>query len=79
MQFRQLKRREFITLLGGSTATWPFVARAQSRMPVVGFLNSLSSAETSYVLGAFRQGVALAGLVEGESVRIEYLYADGDY
>ena len=73
-----MRRWDFVTMLG-SAAAWPFVARAQSRMPVVGFLNSLSSAETSYVLGAFRQGVALAGLVEGESVRIEYLYADGDY
>jgi len=63
----------------GSAAAWPFVARAQSRMPVIGFLNSLSSAETSHVVGAFRQGVTLAGLVEGESVRFEYLYADGAY
>jgi putative ABC transport system substrate-binding protein len=73
-----MKRRNFITLLGGA-ATWPLVARAQSSMPVVGFLNSLSSAETSHVVAAFRQGVAQAGLVEGKSIRLEYLYADGDY
>ena len=74
-----MKRREFITLLGGATAAWPLAVSAQSSMPVVGFLNSLSSAETSHVVGAFRQGVAQAGLVGGKSLRFEYLYADGVY
>lgn len=73
-----MKRREFITLIGGAMA-WPFAVSAQSRMPVVGFLNSLSPAETNHIVDAFRQGVALAGLVEGESVRFEYLYAEGVY
>jgi putative ABC transport system substrate-binding protein len=74
-----VRRREFITLLGGAAAAWPLAVSAQSSMPVVGFLNSLSSAETSHVVGAFRQGVAQAGLVEGKSLRFEYLYADGVY
>jgi putative ABC transport system substrate-binding protein len=52
-------------------------ARAQSIIPVVGFLNSLSPVETNHIVDASRQGVALAGLVEGESVRFEYLYAAG--
>jgi putative ABC transport system substrate-binding protein len=78
VQLGQLKRRSFISLLGGAAA-WPFAAIAQSRAPVIGFLNSLSPAETSHVVDAFRQGVALAGLVEGESVRFEYLYAEGVY
>jgi putative tryptophan/tyrosine transport system substrate-binding protein len=74
-----MRRREFISLLGGAAAAWPTVARAQSSMPVVGFLNSLSSAETTHFVSAFRQGVAQAGLVEGNSIRFEYLYADGAY
>jgi putative ABC transport system substrate-binding protein len=48
-------------------------------MPVVGFLNSLSWAETTHFVSAFRQGVARASLVEGKSIRFEYLYADGAY
>jgi len=78
MQLGQLKRRKFISLLG-SAGAWPFVARAQSSIPAIGFLNSLSSAESSQVASAFRQGVAQAGLVEGQNVRFEYLYAEGVY
>ena len=73
-----MRRRQFITLLGGAAA-WPLSSRAQSNMPVVGFLNSLSSAETANFVVAFREGVAQAGLVEGKSIRFEYLYADGAY
>jgi putative ABC transport system substrate-binding protein len=73
-----MRRRAFIAALGGA-AVWPLVGRAQSSMPVVGFLNSLSSAETSHVVSAFREGVVQAGLVEGKSLRFEYLYADGVY
>jgi putative ABC transport system substrate-binding protein len=78
MRFGRLKRRHFISLLA-SAAAWPFVVRAQSGPPVIGFLNSLSPIETDHVVDAFRKGVALAGLVEGESVRFEYLYAEGIY
>jgi putative ABC transport system substrate-binding protein len=74
-----MKRREFIGLFGGAAAAWPFAVRAQISTPVVGFLNSLSAAESSHAVGAFRQGVAQSGLVEGKSVRFEYLYADGIY
>src|SRR5215813_3190633 len=73
-----MRRREFISLIAGAGA-WPFAIRAQPSMPVVGFLNSLSSVETSYVVAAFRNGVAQAGLVEGESLRFEFSYADGLY
>jgi putative tryptophan/tyrosine transport system substrate-binding protein len=75
----QMRRREFIRLFGGAATAWPFAVRSQSSMPVVGFLNSVSSAETSHVAGPFRQGIVQAGLVEGKSVRFEYLYADGVY
>jgi len=73
-----MRRREFISLIAGAGA-WPFAVRAQPSMPVVGFLNSLSSAETSYVIAAFRKGVPQVGLVEGESLRFEFSYADGLY
>ena len=67
-----------MSLLAGAAA-WPWAARGQSGLPVIGFLNSLSPIETDHVVDAFRKGVALAGLVEGESVRFEYLYAEGVY
>ena len=74
-----MKRREFITLIGGAAVARPVVARAQSAVPVIGFLSSLSPIETKRIVNAFREGVALAGLVEGQNVRFEYLYAEGVY
>jgi putative ABC transport system substrate-binding protein len=75
----RMKRRELFTMFGGAAAAWSFPVSAQSTMPVIGFLNSTSSAEDTKFGSAFRQGVAQAGLVEGNSVRIEYLHADGVY
>ena len=79
MQFDQLKRREFITLLGGAAVAWPLAARAQqpAKLPTIGFLGPSTRSAESQWIAAFVQRLRELGWIDGRTIAIEYRWAEG--
>ena len=78
MQFDQMKRRQFITLIGGAAAAWPLAARAQpAKLPTVGFMGAATASTWSRWVAAFVQRMGELGWIEGRSIAIEYRWAEG--
>jgi len=75
-----MRRREFVTLVGGAVAVWPLAARAQQpAMPLIGFLSARGAEDSRHLVAEFKRGLADNGFVEGKNIVIEYRWAGGDY
>jgi putative tryptophan/tyrosine transport system substrate-binding protein len=74
-----MRRRTFITLIGGIAAGWPFAVQAQQTTPLIGFLSSRSPNESEALVAAFRQGLVETGYVEGQNVHLAFRWAEGRY
>src|SRR5262245_33188104 len=74
-----MRRREFLGVLGGVAVAWPFAARPQKMVPVIGFLNSASRPRFASLVNAFHEGLNSQGLLEGRDFWIDYQWAEGDY
>jgi putative tryptophan/tyrosine transport system substrate-binding protein len=75
-----MRRREFISFLGGAAVAWPLAARGQqAAMPVIGFMSGRSPEDSAHLVTAFRKGLADTGFIEGQNIAIEFRWAQGDY
>ena len=74
-----MRRREFISLIGGAAATWTFAARAQQKIPQIGYMGNSTAALEANLTNAFREGLRDAGYEDGRNIAIKYLWADGQY
>src|SRR5436190_20205439 len=76
-----MRRREFITMLGGAAAAWPLAAGAQQlpALPVIGFMSGRAPEESAHLIAAFRKGLNDIGFVEGQNIAIEFRWARGQY
>jgi putative ABC transport system substrate-binding protein len=74
-----MRRREFITLVGGAVTAWPLAARAQQPTPIVGLINSRSAQDALRNVAAFRKGLDQTGYVEGQNVTVEYHWLEGQF